>query len=86
MAPSQFTPAHAAALSPVAAAALGAVLGAAVGDAAGAHLEFAGVPDAAGVAAALTMPGGGVWRLSPGQVRCLGTFRSAHTAHLSLLV
>ena len=64
-----FTPADAAALPPVAAAAVGALLGAAVGDAAGAYLEFAGRPDAAAVDKALRMPGGGVWRVSPGQVR-----------------
>ena len=77
-----FTPADAAALPPIASAAVGAVLGAAVGDAAGAYLEFAGRPDAAAVATALSMPGGGVWRLSPGQVSprslalslALGTF------------
>jgi ADP-ribosyl-[dinitrogen reductase] hydrolase len=63
------TPADAAALPPVAAAAVGALLGAAVGDAAGAFLEFAGRPDAAGVQQALRMPGGGVWRVSPGQAR-----------------
>lgn len=65
---SVFTPAEAAALSPIASAAVGALLGAAVGDAAGAFLEFAGRPDAAGVQQALRMPGGGVWRVSPGQV------------------
>ena len=67
--PAIFTPADAAALPPVASAAVGALLGAAVGDAAGAYLEFAGRPDAAGVQYALSMPGGGVWRLSPGQAR-----------------
>ena len=73
-----FTPADAAALPPIASAAVGAVLGAAVGDAAGAYLEFAGRPDAAAVATALSMPGGGVWRLSPGQVspRSLALSRS----------
>ena len=50
-------------------AALGAVLGALVGDAAGAVLEFFGGEIAeADVAHALTMPGGGTWRVAPGQV------------------
>jgi hypothetical protein len=64
-----FTPEHAAALSGSAAAACGALLGAAVGDAAGAFLEFAGLPTRLDVEKALTMPGGGVWRVAPGQVR-----------------
>ncbi|MBX3204824.1 MAG: ADP-ribosylglycohydrolase family protein [Labilithrix sp.] len=50
-------------------AALGSVLGALVGDAAGAVLEFFGGPiEAADVAHALTMPGGGTWEVAPGQV------------------
>ena len=50
-------------------AALGAVLGALVGDAAGAVLEFFGRPiEAADVASALTMPGGGTWGVAPGQI------------------
>ncbi len=47
-------------------AAVGAVLGALVGDAAGAVLEFADGP--LDVERAMTMPGGGVWRVAPGQV------------------
>jgi ADP-ribosylglycohydrolase len=50
-------------------AALGAVLGALVGDAAGAVLEFFGRPIPEGdVEHALTMPGGGVWNVAPGQI------------------
>lgn len=50
-------------------AALGAILGALVGDACGAVLEFfraeITAPD---VEHALTMPGGGVWNVAPGQI------------------
>lgn len=50
-------------------AALGALLGACVGDAAGAVLEFMDPPPtAAQVQWALTMPGGGVWGVAPGQI------------------
>lgn len=50
-------------------AALGALLGACVGDAAGAVLEFMEPPPtAAQVQWALTMPGGGVWGVAPGQI------------------
>ena len=50
-------------------AALGALLGACVGDAAGAVLEFMEpAPTAAQVQWALTMPGGGVWGVAPGQI------------------
>lgn len=50
-------------------AALGAFLGACIGDAAGAVLEFMGrTPNAQDVAHALTMPGGGVWGVAPGQI------------------
>lgn len=50
-------------------AALGAVLGALVGDAAGAVLEFCGgIPDEAAVQHALQLPGGGVWKVAPGQI------------------
>eukprot|EP00746_Dinoflagellata_sp_MGD_P150950 gnl/MRDRNA2_/MRDRNA2_82693_c0_seq4.p1 gnl/MRDRNA2_/MRDRNA2_82693_c0~~gnl/MRDRNA2_/MRDRNA2_82693_c0_seq4.p1 ORF type:complete len:424 (-),score=73.02 gnl/MRDRNA2_/MRDRNA2_82693_c0_seq4:387-1658(-) len=45
-------------------AALGCMLGAAVGDASGALLEFGGSKD---VGAAMTMPGGGVFDVAPGQ-------------------
>lgn len=49
--------------------ALGAVLGALCGDAAGATLEFAvGKIQASDVERAVTMPGGGVFRLGPGQI------------------
>jgi len=47
----------------------GAVLGALIGDAAGATLEFLGrKPTTDEVERALGMCGGGIWRLSPGQV------------------
>lgn len=50
-------------------AALGALLGACVGDAAGAVLEFIDPPPSpAKVQWALTMPGGGVWGVAPGQI------------------
>jgi ADP-ribosylglycohydrolase len=50
-------------------AALGAVLGALVGDAAGAVLEFLERPvTPEDVAHALSMPGGGCWRVAPGQI------------------
>ncbi len=50
-------------------AALGAVLGALAGDAAGAVLEFyERAIGEADVAQALAMPGGGCWRLAPGQI------------------
>lgn len=50
-------------------AALGALLGACVGDAAGATLEFLGKPITPElVDHALSMPGGGVWNVAPGQV------------------
>ena len=50
-------------------AAHGAVLGALVGDAAGAVLEFLGhVPTERDVARALAFPGGGCWRVGPGQI------------------
>lgn len=51
------------------AAALGALLGACVGDAAGAVLEFMEpAPTQANVQWAMTMPGGGVWGVAPGQI------------------
>lgn len=50
-------------------AALGAILGACVGDAAGAVLEFIGhTPTPAEVDRAMTLPGGGCWRVAPGQI------------------
>jgi len=50
-------------------AGLGAVLGALVGDAAGAVLEFLGRPPTRDeVERALGMPGGGTWRVAPGQI------------------
>lgn len=50
-------------------AALGTFLGACVGDAAGAVLEFMGRrPTTDDVAHALTMPGGGIWQVAPGQI------------------
>lgn len=50
-------------------AALGTILGALVGDAAGAPLEFMSpAPTVADAERALTMPGGGVWRVAPGQI------------------
>ncbi len=49
--------------------AVGAVLGALVGDAAGAVLEFTRGPILAeDVEHAMSMPGGGVWEVAPGQV------------------
>lgn len=49
-------------------AALGALLGACIGDAAGAVLEFMEPPTTAQVQWAMTMPGGGVWGVAPGQI------------------
>lgn len=50
-------------------AALGALLGALVGDASGAPLEFMEpAPTVADAKQALTMPGGGVWGVAPGQI------------------
>lgn len=50
-------------------AALGAILGACIGDAAGALLEFvSGDLTPARVDDALTLPGGGCWRVAPGQI------------------
>lgn len=50
-------------------AALGAILGACVGDAAGAVLEFvSGDLTANRVDHAMTLPGGGCWRVAPGQI------------------
>jgi ADP-ribosylglycohydrolase len=50
-------------------AARGALLGALVGDSAGSRWEFLGrAPNAEEVEQALGMPGGGVWRVAPGQV------------------
>jgi len=47
----------------------GSVLGALIGDAAGATLEFLGRrPTADEVEQALCLPGGGVWRVAPGQI------------------
>ena len=49
-------------------AALGAFFGACVGDAAGAPLEFIGrKPSISEVKQAMTMPGGGCWKVAPGQ-------------------
>lgn len=47
--------------------ATGCLLGLAVGDAAGAVLEFQRHIDASNVDEAMSMPGGGVWRVGPGQ-------------------
>lgn len=50
-------------------AGLGCLLGALVGDAAGAPLEFLGrTPSTEDVEWAMGMPGGGVWRVAPGQI------------------
>jgi ADP-ribosyl-[dinitrogen reductase] hydrolase len=46
----------------------GAILGALLGDAIGAFLEFGGMPTSEKVDRALTLPGGGHWGVSPGQV------------------
>lgn len=49
--------------------ALGALLGACIGDAAGATLEFLGrTPTQEEVSHALTLPGGGIFHLAPGQI------------------
>ena len=50
------------------AAAQGAVVGAFVGDASGAPLEFGANPTMTMVNRALTMPGGGIWDVGPGQI------------------
>ncbi len=48
---------------------LGCIFGALVGDAAGAYLEFIGhKPSPEEVEKAMTMPGGGIWELAPGQI------------------
>ncbi len=48
---------------------MGCILGALVGDAAGAYLEFIGhQPGTAEVDEAMKMPGGGCWKLAPGQI------------------
>ncbi len=49
-------------------AAVGAVLGAFVGDAAGVSLEFIDITSDEQVRRAMTMPGGGVFRVGPGQI------------------
>lgn len=46
----------------------GCVLGAWLGDATGAVLEFQGRPSASALNAALTLPGGGIVKVGPGQV------------------
>ncbi|CAI7820838.1 unnamed protein product [Closterium sp. NIES-53] len=48
--------------------ATGAIVGAFAGDAAGAVLEFGGVVTAEAARRAMTMPGGGVFRVGPGQI------------------
>ncbi|CAI5498198.1 unnamed protein product [Closterium sp. Naga37s-1] len=48
--------------------ATGAIVGAFAGDAAGAVLEFGGVVTAVAARRAMTMPGGGVFRVGPGQI------------------
>ncbi|CAI5996152.1 unnamed protein product [Closterium sp. NIES-64] len=48
--------------------ATGAIVGAFAGDAAGAVLEFGGVVTAEAARRAITMPGGGVFRVGPGQI------------------
>jgi ADP-ribosylglycohydrolase len=49
-------------------AALGCLLGACIGDAAGGTLEFQGLPTPDDVERALSMCGGGFFRLAPGQI------------------
>lgn len=49
-------------------AALGCLVGALVGDAAGATLEFSAQPTLSEVDHAMRMPGGGIWRVAPGQI------------------
>ena len=46
----------------------GCVLGAWLGDATGAVLEFQGRPSASALNAALTLPGGGIVKVGPGQI------------------
>lgn len=50
-------------------AARGCVLGALIGDAVGAYLEFIGrAPTPQEIDKALSLPGGGCWRIAPGQI------------------
>ncbi len=49
-------------------AALGCLLGGCIGDAAGATLEFQGLPSPFDVERAMTMCGGGLFHLAPGQI------------------
>lgn len=64
--------------------ALGAMLGACVGDAAGAVLEFQRTdPTPADVARALSFPGGGCWRVAPGQITDDGELTVALAAALA---
>ena len=46
----------------------GSILGAFVGDAAGAVLEFMSVVTEEDAMYALSFPGGGVWKVGPGQI------------------
>src|SRR5262245_3664460 len=69
--------------------ALGCLLGACIGDAAGATLEFLGrVPSQEEVLRAMTMPGGGFFKLAPGQITddgeltiCLARALSSSRSH-----
>lgn len=59
------------------------MLGAFVGDAAGATLEFGGKPTSEMVRHAMTMPGGGVHRVGPGQITDDGELILAAFQHIS---
>ena len=66
-------------------AALGCLLGACVGDAAGATLEFIGrTPTSQEVAQAITMPGGGILKVAPGQITDDGELTLCLTQALSV--
>ena len=56
-------------LSPEQKTSLGSMLGAFIGDSIGSYVEFAtGMIDPNDARMALSMPGGGPWKLAPGQV------------------
>lgn len=46
----------------------GCILGAWIGDASGAVLEFKGIPSASSLQSSLSLPGGGVHKVGPGQI------------------
>ena len=63
--------------------ALGCIFGALVGDSVGSYLEFSSDVTAAKVSAALEMPGGGHWGVSPGQITDDGEMTLAQLRALS---